>query len=149
MNCLCCMCKKLVEAIKGISVSCDVQQPLEISGTIKTDVECNIPQPLEVSGNICQFPQPLIISGTIATTCDIPQPLVVSGTITTVSTDACAEAMAKILSQSSNLNEIVFKNGEQFQNITEVVVDGNIVTLVGQKQKIQTTLCNIEYVVTE
>ena len=116
MNCVCCLIKKLTDAIKNINVNCD------------------IPQPLEVTGNI-------------TCTSNIPQPLEVTGTITCVSTDACAEGMAKILSQSSSYNELVFDTGEQYQKVENLTVDGSIVTFESQGQKIQTTLCKIEYVV--
>lgn len=115
-KCLCCILQNLINAIKSISVTCDIPQPLEVTGTIKTDVQ-------------------------------IPQPLQVTGTINTVSTDACAEAMAKILGQSTSFNEIILQNGEQFQNAEDVSVNGSIVSFSSQNQKIQTTLCNIEYVV--
>lgn len=117
MNCVCCLIKKLTDAIKNINVSCDIPQPLEVSGTITCD-SANIPQPLEVTG-----------------------------TITCNSTDACAEGMAKILSQSSSYTELVFDTAEQYQKVTNLTVDGSIVSFESQGQKIQTTLCKIEYVV--
>lgn len=129
-KCLCCILKNLIDAIKGISVSCNVPQPLEVTGNITTSID--IPQPLEVTGTI---------------TADIPNSITVNGTINTVSTDACAEAMAKILGQSSSFNEIVFKNDEQFQNVENLTVDGSVVSFTSQNQKVQTTLCNIEFVV--
>lgn len=112
MNCVCCLIKKLTDAIKNINVSCDIPQPLEVN--------CNS---------------------------QIPQPIAVTGTINCVSTDACAEAMAKILGQSSSYTELVFDTGEQYQKVENLTVDGSIVSFESQGQKIQTTLCKIEYVV--
>lgn len=133
MNCVCCLIKNIIDAIKNINVSCNIPQPLEVSGTITCD-GANIPQPLEVTGNI-------------TCTSNIPQPLEVTGTITCNSTDARAEGMAKILSQSSSYNELVFDTGEQYQKVENLTVDGSIVSFESQGQKIQTTLCKIEYVV--
>lgn len=139
-----------------ISKVCKIPQPLEISG-VDCNVNCDIPQPLQVEGNIStniDIPQPLQVSGTINSnitgtiTANIPQPLQITGTINTVFTDSCAEAMAKILGQSTSFNEIILQNGEQFQNAEDVTVNGSIVTFTSQNQKVQTTLCNIEYVVT-
>lgn len=93
---------------------------------IPQNISCDIPQPLEVS---------------------IPQPLEISGSITCNSVDACAEGMAKILSQSSSYTELVFDIGEQYQKVTDLTVDGSVVSFSSQGQKIQTTLCKIEYVV--
>lgn len=128
--------------------SCNIPQPLEVTGSVETNI--NIPQPLDVN---CDVPQPFEIKGTIDTNvsgtidANITQPLTITGTINTVSTDACAEGMAKILGQSSSFNEIILQNGEQFQNAEDVSVNGSIVSFTSQNQKIQTTLCNIEYVV--
>lgn len=133
-NCFCCYFKKLYEAIKNINLSCnvDIPQPLEINGT----VDCN-----------SNFPQPLQIEGTVTCNTTIPQPLEVTGTINCVSTDSCAESMAKILSQSSSFTEIVLDTGEQYQKVEDVTVNGSIVSFSSQGKKIQTTVCKIEYVV--
>lgn len=121
-QCLCCILQNLINTIKGISVTCNVEQPLQVTGSINSNV-----------------------TGTI--TADIPNAITVTGTINTVSTNACTEAMAKILGQSSSFNEIIMLNGEQFQNVENLTVDGSIVSFTSQNQKVQTTLCNIEYVV--
>lgn len=145
-KCLCCILQNLINAIKGINVSCDVPQPLEVTGDITTSID--IPQPLDITGSLDTTVSGNVtstVSGTI--TANIPQPLEITGTINTVSTNACTEAMAKILGQSSSFNEIVMLNGEQFQNAENVTVDGSIVSFTSQNQKIQTTLCNVEYVV--
>lgn len=137
-KCLCCILQHLINAIKGINVSCDVPQPLEVTGDITTSID--IPQPLQVTGTINSN-----VTGTI--TANIPDTVNITGTINTVSTNACTEAMAKILGQSLTFTEIVLMNGEQFQNAENVTVDGSIVSFTSQNQKVQTTLCNVEYVV--
>ena len=119
-KCQCCIAK-LIEAVKNIKCDVEVPQPLKIN--------CNIPQPLPVA-----FVSPVDITGTI--TCNS------SG-----SADPCAEAMIKILSQSSSFTEIVFKNDEQFQKAEDVKVDGFVVSFSSQGKKIQAPVCNIEYVV--
>lgn len=129
-NCQCCIFKAFLDAIKDINCNVDIPQPLEVSGTLDT----NIPQPLEISGNInCQS--------------NLPQPLEVSGNINCISTNSCAEGMSKILSQSNTFTEIVLDTGEQYQKPEDVTVDGSIVSFASQGQKIQTTVCKIEYVV--
>ena len=119
---LCCLIEQLIRAIRDIQF-----QP-----TKPIDVNCttDIPQPLEVNCNT-----------------SIPQPVAVTGTINCVSTDACAEGMAKILSQSSSFSELVFDTAEQYQKVEDLTVDGSIVSFSSQGKKIQTTLCKIEYVV--
>lgn len=112
-----CCITKLIDAIKNINCNVDIPQPLEVGGTI---------------------------------TCDgltVPQPLQITGTVDCSSTDACAEGMAKILSQSSSFTEIVFDTGEQYQKVEDLTVDGPIVSFTSQGQKIQTVVCKIEYVV--
>lgn len=128
MNCLCCLFKKLIAAVKDIKVT--------------------IPQPLDVNCDV-QIPQPLEVSGTVTCNTTIPQPLQVEGNITVNNpqADPCAEAMLKILSQSNAFTEIVFKNDEQYQKVTNLTVDGYVVTFESQGQTIFTTPCNIEYVV--
>lgn len=101
MNCVCCLIKNLINAIKNITVECNV---------------------------------------------DIPQPFEITGNITTTSIDACAESMKTILSSATTFNEIIFKNGEQYQNATNVSVNGYIVSFQSQGKNVQTTVCNIEYV---
>lgn len=116
-QCQCCIAK-LIDAIKNIKCNVEVPQPL--------NVNCNIPQPLPVS---------------------FVQPVEITGTVNSVSTDACAEAMAKILSQSSSFSEVVFDTAEQYQKVENLTVDGSIVSFESQGKKIQTTVCKIEYVV--
>lgn len=82
-------------------------------------------------------------------TCDIPQPLEVTGNINVTSSqssDPCVEANVKILSSASSFNEIIFTNGEQYQNASNVVVDGYIVSFNSQGQTIKAPVCSIEYV---
>lgn len=110
MNCFYCLWQNLIDAIKGISVSCNVPQPFKS--------ECTIENPVEVTG-----------------------------TITTTMTDVCNETMAKILSQSSDFTKIAFKNGEQYQKVSNLTVDGSLVSFETQGQKLQTVLCNIEYAI--
>lgn len=118
-KCLCYILQNLINAIKGISVDCDIPQPLEVTGDITTT--CNVEQPLQISGTVNSN-----VTGTI--TANISDAITVTGTINTVSTDACAEGMAKILGQSSSFNEIILQNGEQFQNAEDVSVNGSIVS---------------------
>lgn len=133
INNLCCLIEELILTIKNIP--CKLPKNFEVNCNTSIppiNVNCNtdIPQPLEVNCNT-----------------QIPQPLEITGTINCVSTDACAEAMAKILSQSSSYTEIVFDTAEQYQKVTDLTVDGSIVSFSSQGKKIQTTLCKIEYVV--
>lgn len=141
MNCVCCLIKKLTDAIKNINVSCDIPQPLEVSGNVTSSLD--IPQPLQIAGDVnCNVPQPLNVA--------VGQPLEVTGTITCNSSgaaDPCTEAIIKILSQSSSFGEIVFKNDEQYQNVENVTVDGYILSFTSQSQKVQAPVCNVEYVV--
>lgn len=130
-KCLCCILENLLKAIKGINVSCDIPQPFKAT--------CTIENPVEITGSITAG-----VTGSI--NCNLQQPIQVSGTINTISTDACAEAWTKILSQSSTFKQIVFKNDEQYGNVTDLTVDGSIVSFNSQNQKIQTTVCNIEFV---
>lgn len=144
-RCLYCVLQNLINAMKKINVCCDICKavnvncnittPVEVTGTLNTNVQ----QPLEIKGNI-------IANVTGGITADINQPLTITGTINTVSTDLCAEAWTKILSQSSKFSQIVFKNDEQYNNITDLTVDNGIVSFSAQNQKIQTTVCNIEFV---
>lgn len=139
-KCQCCMAK-LIEAIKNIKCSADIPQPLEISGNVTCTSE--IPQPLQISGDVnCNVPQPLTVS--------VGQPIEITGTVNCISSgssDPCAEALVKILSQSSSFNEIVFDTGEQFQNAENVTVDGYILSFTSQNQKVQAPVCSVEYVV--
>ena len=141
MNCVCCLIKKLTDAIKNINVSCDIPQPLEVAGNVTSSLD--IPQPLQIAGDVnCNVPQPLNVS--------VGQPVEITGTITCTSSgaaDPCTEAMIKILSQSNSFNEIVFKNDEQFQKVEDVTVDNYILSFSSQGQKIQAPVCNVEYVV--
>ena len=115
MNCLYCVLKNLINSIKDMNLSCNVPQPLEVTGVMTTSF-------------------------------DIPQPLTVNGTINTVTTDICAENLAKILSQSQTYSTLGLKSNTQFTRVENLTVDGYIVSFTSQDQKIQTTLCNIEYV---
>lgn len=152
-NCFCCALQGILNHLKFL-----IPQPFNISGSVKTD--CNIElgdvnatitnTPLEISGDITATlaDQPISISGTINTNTTISNtPLEVTGTLNVVSVNECAQAMAKILSQSTSFREIVFKNDEQYGNVTNVSVNGSIVTFTSQGQTINTTLCNIEFVV--
>lgn len=121
INNLCCLIEELILTIKNI--------PCKLPKNFEVNCKTSIP-PINVNCNA-----------------DIPQPLGITGTINCVSTDACAEAMAKILSQSSSYTEIVFDTAEQYQKVENLTVDGSIVSFESQGQKIQTTLCKIEYVV--
>lgn len=89
----------------------------------------------------CYIPQPLEITGSIDCNMSIKEPLVV-----TVA-DPCREAMNKILSSSSTFKEVIFKNGEQYQKVTAVVVCDYTVSFSSQGKKVQTSVCSIEYVV--
>lgn len=131
---LCCLIEELILTIKNIP--CKLPQNI--------DVNCNtsVPQPLDVNCNV-DIPQPLQVDCNTK----IPQPLEITGTINCVSTDSCAEGMAKILSQSNSYTEVVFDTGEQYQKVTDLTVDGSVVSFSSQGKKIQTTLCKIEYVV--
>lgn len=151
---LCCLAQGLIQAIRGIKVNCEVPQPLEITGDVTTDCNLTVPQPLEITGSVktdcsIDIPQPLEITGSVTTTCTIPQPLEITGNInaTTISSSPCTEAILKILGQSSSFTEIVLNNGEQFQKVSNVTVDGYLLTFESQGQKIQVPVCNVEYVV--
>lgn len=137
MNCLCCLIKSLTTALKNLTV------------TISNPSSCEIPQPLEINGNVStniDIPNPLPITGSI-TTMISNNPLEITGSITTSSTlDPCLEGMTKILSATSSFQEIVFKNGDKYQSVNDLTVNDYIVTFTNQKTKIQTTVCNIEYV---
>lgn len=130
INNLCCLVQELILTIKNLA--CKLPKDIEVN--------CNIPQNLEVKCN-ADIPQPLEVNA------NIPQPFEITGTINCVSTDSCAEGMAKILSQSSSYKEIVFDTAEQYQKVENLTVDGSIVSFESQGKKIQTTLCKIEYVV--
>lgn len=91
-------------------------------------LECNIPQPLEITGDInCNI--------------ELTQPLEVT------IADPCRDAMVTILSSSSTFKEIIFKNGEQYQNATNVTLTGYLLSFKSQSQTIKTSVCSVEYVV--
>lgn len=113
-KCFCCLIDNLIKTLKGLKLTCDIPQPLQVEGDLTTTI-------------------------------DIPQPLEITGTITT--DNPCYEAMVKILSQSQSYTEIVLQNGEQFQKVSDLTVENGIVSFSSQGQKIQTTVCNVEYVV--
>lgn len=81
--------------------------------------------------------------------CNVPQPLKIEGNVTLDNPpiDPCEQALIDILSSTSTYNKIVFKTGDEFQNVTNVTVTGATLKFTNQSQTIVAPVCAVEYVV--
>jgi hypothetical protein len=54
--------------------------------------------------------------------------------------------MVEILSKYTDVTELIFKNGEQFQKVTNITLNGYWFTAESQGITIVAPVCNIEYI---
>lgn len=112
---------------QNISVNCDIPDPVNISGEI------------EVSGSVDISSLPNVDISSL--------PNVNIGSLPNITcVDDCAEAMVEILSKYTDVTELIFKNGEQFQKVTNITLNGYWFTAESQGVTIVAPVCNIEYI---
>jgi hypothetical protein len=120
---------------QNISVNCNVPDPVNISGEIEVSGSVDIGSLPDV--NISSLPDVNIGSIPDINITTLPN-------ITCV--DDCTEAMVEILSKYTDVTELIFKNGEQFQKVTNITLNGYWFTAESQGVTIIAPVCNIEYI---